>query len=350
MIGHRNDRYRTLRLGGRPARRRRQLGPGPPHRRRRGAGRARPGARAIATHGPPRRARHPSPNGGVDRGGVRRRPRRPTRRHQPLRRTRRGSRHARRRAAAHRRRRAAGCRPDHHGGRRLRRPRRRGDHRQIAPRPSPPLRPRSGSAAREAGRRRSAAPGGRPCPSGLSPPRPRSGRRAPRPCPRRGACRRSSRGSRPRWASATDAPGSVDRWPARQTPGRAGLEAVGHEQGGQRDHAVHHDRHRAGRGLGVEPGHGGDLEAAHLREQDDGVGDAGDAAGARRRPAAPCGPRHAAEPRLPARPPRRAAAGQRADQARGGGGVADAHVAGDEQVATGGDARLPRTPPRRRPR
>ena len=91
--------------------------------------------------------------------------------------------------------------------------------------------------------------------------------------------------------------------------------------------------------------------AAHLREQGDGIGDAGDARGARHRPAAALwATPSVVMPRAPARPPppRRGRRARRPGTRRGG--VADAHVAGDEQVATGGDALCRATPPRRRPR
>ena len=107
MVGHRNERYRPVRLGRRPPRRRRQLDPGPPDRR---SGRRRPpgagprGARRRrAAAGPPvaptpawPRRRSPPPSASASAATPLRRPGRPAARlrHRP---PARGRRHRRRR-------------------------------------------------------------------------------------------------------------------------------------------------------------------------------------------------------------------------------------------------------------
>ena len=177
-------------------------------------------------------------------------------------------------------------------------------------------------------------------------PRAPAGRRA-RPCPRRaaGRSRRSARGrgARARRAAA----GSVDRCPASHHSRRAERDPLRDERRGARHDAVEqHRRTPCGGAARRKPGHRRDVGAADGGQQRDRV--------ARERPPAAHRVAHRgglAHPgrrrrcRCRVRRPRPASTPvEQPDEDRGGRGVADAHVAGDEQVGAA------RRPPRRRSR
>ena len=154
---------------------------------------------------------------------------------------------------------------------------------------------------------------------------------APEPSPRR--IPRSRSGSRPRDFRAWAWAGSVERWPAsHQAPHRARGPRP-RQRAGDRHEAVEQDRHPAGGGLDQEPDGGGEVGAAQGGEQLDRVGGAALGAGeGLRDDVALAGPAvvvdaGAATGHLVGRQ-----AEGRGDERGGEGGVADAEVAGHQQL------------------